>query len=266
MSATIESRPLALITGASSGIGRELATIFAEEGYDLIIAAEDAELAAAGAELERHGVAVTCVRTDLATFEGVENLLAVLGDVGRSIDAAALNAGIGLGGDFAHQDRDAALRLVNLNVVSTVHLSKYLVSEMAARGSGKVLFTSSIAAMSPGPYQALYNASKSFIQSFAEAIRDELRDSGVSVTALQPGPTDTEFFARAGLEDTQLGTGKKDDPAKVARQGFDALMDGEAKVIAGGLKSKVQGEAMKVMPDKVKAAMHREQTRPGSGN
>jgi short-subunit dehydrogenase len=265
MSATIESRPLALITGASSGIGRELAIIFAEEGYDLIIAAEDAELAAAGAELERQGVAVTSVRTDLATFEGVENLLSVLGDMGRPIDAAALNAGIGLGGDFAHQDRDAALRLVHVNVVSTVHLSKYLVSEMAAKGSGKVLFTSSIAAMSPGPYQALYNASKSFIQSFAEAIKDELRDSGVSVTALQPGPTDTEFFERAGLEDTKLGSGKKDDPAKVARQGFDALMAGEAKVIAGGLKSKVQGEAMKVMPDKVKAAMHREQTRPGSG-
>jgi uncharacterized protein len=265
MNSMTEPRPLALITGASSGIGRELAKIFNDEGYDLVIAAEDAELVGVGAELERQGAAVTCVQTDLATFEGVENLITILRDLGRPVDAAALNAGVGLGGDFAHQDRDAALRLVHVNVVSTVHLARHVVRQMADRGAGRVLFTSSIAAMSPGPYQALYNASKSFIQSFAEAIRDELRDSGVTVTALQPGPTDTEFFERAGLEDTKLGSGKKDDPAKVARQGFDALMDGEAKVIAGGLKSKAQGEAMKVMPDRVKAAMHREQTKPGSG-
>jgi short-subunit dehydrogenase len=128
-----------------------------------------------------------------------------------------------------------------------------------------VLFTSSVASESPGPYQALYNASKSFVQSFAEALADELRDSGVTVTALMPGPTDTEFFERAGLTDTKLGSGDKDDPALVAKQGFEALMEGKTKVNAGSLKSKVQGKAMKVMPDKAKTVFHREETKPGSG-
>lgn len=135
---------------------------------------------------------------------------------------------------------------------------------MTARHDGKVLFTSSIASESPGPYQALYNASKSFVQSFAEALANELQDTGVTVTALMPGPTDTEFFERAGLEDTKLGTAKKDDPALVARQGFEALMEGKTKVNAGSLSSKIQGKVMKVLPDKAKAAMHRRETEPGS--
>jgi short-subunit dehydrogenase len=136
---------------------------------------------------------------------------------------------------------------------------------MVERGEGKVLITSSIASESPGPYQALYNASKSFVQSFGEAIADELRDSGVTVTLLMPGPTDTEFFARAGLEDTKLGSGKKDDPALVAKQGFEALMAGDLIANAGGLMSKAQAKAMKMMPDKAKAVLHRKQTEPGSG-
>jgi len=137
---------------------------------------------------------------------------------------------------------------------------------MVARNSGKVLFTSSIAASMPGSYQAVYNASKSFVQSFAEAIRNELKDTGVTVTALMPGPTDTEFFERADMEDTRVGSGKKDDPAQVARQGFDALMSGKDHVVAGSFKNKVQVVAGKVMPDTAKAEMHRKMAEPGSGD
>jgi uncharacterized protein len=163
--------------------------------------------------------------------------------------------------------RSAGLRwLLRLNVESTVHLAKRLLADMVARGEGRVLFTSSIASTMPGPYQALYNASKSFVQSFAEALSDELRDTGVTITSLMPGPTDTEFFDRADLEDTKLGASTKDDPADVAREGFEALMDGRLKVVAGRLTNKVQAGAARVLPDKVKAAVHRTMAEPGSAD
>jgi short-subunit dehydrogenase len=266
MTATVPPAPLAVVTGASSGIGRELARQFAEHGFDLIVAAEDTELAAAADDLRASATAqVADVRVDLANYDGVEHLYEAIQHDGRPVAALALNAGVGLAGEFARdQNLDDALRLVRLNVESTVHLAKRVLADMTARGDGRVLFTSSIASESPGPYQALYNASKSFVQSFAEALADELRDSGVTVTALMPGPTDTEFFERAGLEDTKLGAGKKDDPALVARQGFEALMDGKTKVQGGGFSSKAQGKAMKVLPDKAEAAVHRHETEPGS--
>lgn len=258
-------RPLAVITGASSGIGRELAKEFADHGYDLVVAADDEELAETAAELQS-SVQVTAVQTDLATYGGVERLCAALEGQHRPVTALALNAGVGLGGTFVDQRLDDALRLVEVNVVSTVHLANRVIPAMVQRGAGKVLVTSSIASMSPGPYQALYNASKSFVQSFAEALGDELRDSGVTVTALMPGPTDTEFFERAGLEDTKLGAGKKDDPADIARVGFAALMAGDRKVVAGGLATKAQAAASRVLPDSAKAAVHRRQTAPGSAS
>ncbi|HEY3843948.1 MAG TPA: SDR family NAD(P)-dependent oxidoreductase [Acidimicrobiales bacterium] len=266
MTAIAPPAPLAVITGASSGIGRELARQFAEHGFDVVVAAEDEELATAAADLRSATAAqVNEVQVDLAEYDGVERLYQAIRSDGRPVAALALNAGIGLGGNFAaDQSLDDALRLVRLNVESTVHLAKRVLPDMTARGEGKVLFTSSIASESPGPYQALYNASKSFVQSFAEALADELGDSGVTVTALMPGPTDTEFFERAGLQDTKLGAGRKDDPALVARQGFEALMDGKPKVQGGSFSSKVQGKAMKVLPDKAKAAFHRHETEPGS--
>jgi short-subunit dehydrogenase len=260
------SAPLAVVTGASSGIGLELARQFADHGYDVLVVAEDSELDSAAAELSSSTPAhIDKVQTDLAEYEGVGRLWEAIGRDGRPVAALALNAGVGLGGEFARdQDLDDALRLVRLNVESTVHLAKRVVSDMASRGDGKVLFTSSLASESPGPYQALYNASKSFVQSFAEGLADELRDTDVTVTALMPGPTDTEFFERAGLEDTKLGSGDKDDPALVAKQGFEALMEGKTKVNAGSLKSKAQAKAMKVLPDKAKAVFHRQETEPGS--
>ena len=268
MTTPVHPAPLAVVTGASSGIGRELARQFAEHGYDLVVAGEDKELADAAAELRSSTEAqVTEVQVDLADYEGVEELWRAIGATGRPVAALALNAGVGLGGDFTRdQDLDDALRLVRLNVESTVHLAKRVLPAMAARGDGKVLITSSIASESPGPYQALYNASKSFVQSFAEALGNELQDRGVTVTSLMPGPTDTEFFGRAGLEDTKLGSGPKDDPAVVARQGFEALMEGKTKVNAGSFKSKAQGKMMKALPDKAKAVFHRKETEPGSAD
>lgn len=170
---------------------------------------------------------VAAVQADLADYAGVEKVWQAIRHDGRPVAALALNAGVGLGGDFTHdQDLGDALRLVRLNVKSTVHLAKRVLPQMAARGDGKILFTSSIASESPGPYQALYNASKSFVQSFAEALADGLRDSGVTVTALMPGPTDTEFFEWAGLEDTKLGAGRRtiqpSSPSRASKRSWRA--------------------------------------------
>jgi short-subunit dehydrogenase len=261
------TRPLALVTGASSGIGRELATQFAENGFDLIVTAEDSDIVAAALELEGSGASVEAVQVDLASPEGVEELYRRVTETGRPLDAAALNAGIGAGGAFA-TDTDLAdeLRIVDLNCRSTVHLAKYVVRDMVARGEGRILFTSSIASTMPGTFQAVYNASKSFDQSFALALRSELKDTGVTVTSLMPGPTETEFFERADMLDTRIGAGEKDDPADVAREGFEALMGGEERVVSASLKTKLQGRGSRVLPDKVKAAMHGRMAEPGSAD
>jgi uncharacterized protein len=192
--ASTQTRPVVVVTGASSGIGFELARQFAEHGYDLIVAAEDDAIDMAAAQLQ-NGTAVEAVKVDLATAEGVEELYEHIRRRGDQVRAVALNAGIGMGGDFATEtDLNQELKLVDLNVRSTVHLAKRVVADMVRRGEGKLLFTSSIASTMPGPFQPVYNASKSFVQSFALALRNELKDTGVTVTALMPGPTDTEFF------------------------------------------------------------------------
>lgn len=263
---TSESKPLAVVTGASSGIGFELAKQFAEHGYDLIIAAEDGAINTAAQQLQ-NGATVEPVQVDLATERGVEELYDHIRRHGGRLDAVALNAGLGAGGAFATDtDLEQELKLVDLNVRSTVHLAKRIVQDMVSRGSGRILFTSSIASTQPGPFQATYNASKSFVQSFALALRNELKDTGVTVTSLMPGPTDTEFFERADLLDTKLGTGYKDDPADVARDGFQALMDGDERVVSHSLKTKALAASGRVTPDSVKAEMHRKLTEPGSAD
>ena len=259
------ARPLALVTGASSGIGRELAKQFAENGFDLIVAAEDVELDDAVEELRGLGGAVAPVSVDLTKRADVERLVAAVRGAARPLDAAALNAGIGHGGPFAETDLDAELGIVELNCASTVHLAKRVVQDMAARGEGRILFTSSVASQAPEPFQAVYGASKAFVQSFAMALREELKDSGVSVTSLLPGPTDTEFFDRAEMTDTKLGASdKKDDPAQVACQGFEGLMKGEASVFAGSLASKAMGRLSAVTPAPLATKLKRPMSEPGS--
>jgi short-subunit dehydrogenase len=262
-----QSRPLAVVTGASSGIGYELARIFGEEGYDLLIAAEDGELTQAQERLKETGATVKAHRVDLAREEGVIELYRQISNDGRPVEALALNAGIGAGGAFATETELAdELQLIDLNVRSTVHLCKLVLADMVERDQGRILFTSSIASTMPGAFQAVYNASKSFVQSFALAIRNELKDTGVTITSLMPGPTETEFFERAEMEDTKIGSEEKDDAAEVARQGFDALMAGEEKVIGGSFKNKLQAVGGKFVPDSAKAEMHRKMAEPGSGD
>lgn len=260
-----EGRPLALVTGASSGIGLELARQFADNGFDVIVNAEDAGLTPAAQELRATGATVQEVRADLRTDDGVEAVWAAVAAAGRPLAAAALNAGVGQGGRFLDIDIADEQEIIDVNVTSTVRLAKLVLRDMAARDSGRVLFTSSIASTIPGTFQAVYNASKSFVQSFAEALQEELKDSGVTITLLMPGPTETNFFHRADMDDTSVGSSSKDSAAQVAEQGFTALMKGEKKLVAGGLGTKAQGLASKVLPDSVKGVMHRSMAEPGSG-
>jgi short-subunit dehydrogenase len=262
--AMTQDTKLAVVTGASSGIGLELARRFARNGFDLVICAEDDVIETVAPELRAAGaqtVQVEAVRVDLAAPEGVQRLSTSL--AARPVAAAALNAGFGLGGRFVANDLATELRMIDLNVKATVALAKSLLRDMVERDEGRLLITSSIAATMPGSYQAVYNATKSFLQSFAEALQDELKDSAVTVTSLMPGPTDTEFFHRAGMDDTRVGrSNTKDDPAEVAKQGFEAMMAGKNRVVAESLMTKAQELANKITPDSLKAAVHRKMAEP----
>jgi short-subunit dehydrogenase len=260
-------RPLAVVTGGSKGIGFELAREFAEHGYDLVICAEDAGVLGEAAQslsgLGPDGAStVRTVSADLATYDGVEQLYGELQALGRPIDVLAANAGVGVGGDFAREtDLDAELRMIELNVSGQVHLIKHVLRDMVERDRGQVLITSSIAGVLPGPREAVYAATKAFLRSFGHALRNELSDTGVGVTVLMPGPTETEFFERADLEDTRAGQMKKDDPSMVAKAAFQALEHDRAQVVAG-IKNKVQVGMAAAMPDTAKAAFHGELTKP----
>jgi uncharacterized protein len=261
----MQNRRLAVVTGASSGIGLELAKQFAQHDFDVIVAAEDDAIHDVPGQLEG---AVEAVQVDLAREDGVEELYRRILAAGRPVDAVALNAGIGAGGAFATDtDLEDELKLIDLNVRSTVHLAKRIIPDMVERDEGRVLFTSSVASTMPGSFQAVYNASKSFVQSFALALREELKDTSVTVTSLMPGPTETEFFERAEMLDTNVGASdSKDDPADVARDGFEALMEGRERVVSHSLFTKLQGRGSRLMPDRLKAAMHRRMAEPGSAD
>lgn len=260
------TRPLAVVTGASSGIGYELAKQFAQNGFDLVVTSTGSSVNEAAQAFNKLGANVETVQADLATYDGVETLYSQIKQTNRPVDAIAINAGVGVGGEFTKTDLQEELNLIALNVTSTVHLAKRVVKDMVDRGAGKILFTSSIAALMPGPFEAVYAASKAFIHSFSEGLRNELKDTGVTVTSLLPGPTDTNFFHRAGMDDTKAGAKKKDDSAEVAKQGFEALMAGKDAVVAGSPMTKLQGNVSKVLPDTVSAEQHRQLTEPGSAN
>jgi short-subunit dehydrogenase len=259
-------RPLAVVTGASSGIGLELAKRFAAADFDLVVTAEDDHIDTVAHGIRASGVEADAVQVDLATEEGVTRLVQ---SIRRPVDALALNAGIGAGGAFVSDEVKETylqdeLKLIDLNVRSTVHIAKLLLPNMVERGRGRVLFTSSIASTMPGSFQAVYNASKSFVQSFALALRSELKDTGVTVTSLMPGPTETKFFERADMLDTKVGAGDKDDAADVARDGFEAMMAGRESVVSHSASTKAQGRFDRLLPERVKAQLHRRMAEPGS--
>ncbi|MFV0132155.1 SDR family NAD(P)-dependent oxidoreductase [Streptomyces sp. HMX87] len=256
------NKPLALVTGASSGIGYELARQFAEHGFDLLVNAEDERLEHAAERLRETGAEVRAVRADLRDPAGVDRLVAAM--TGLTLEVAALNAGVGQGGAFVDTDPADDQSVIDLNVTSTVRLAKPLLREMVARGVGRLVFTSSVASTAPGAFQAVYNASKSFVQSFAQALQEEVKDTGVTVTSFMPGPTDTDFFRRAGLEDTRIGALDKDDPAQVARQAFEAVMKGRKTLVTGSAKTRAQGVAARLLPGRAKAAAHRRMAEPGT--
>lgn len=253
----------AVVTGASSGIGKELAKLCAKDGYNLIIAADEPAIQQAAEALGSHGVAVEAIEADLATVEGVDQLISRIGD--RDIDLLFLNAGRGLGDGFVDQDWKKIRRIIDTNITGTVYLAHELGARMARRGRGRILFTGSIAGFMPGTFQAVYNGTKAFIDSFSIALRHELRDTGVTVTVLMPGATQTRFFERAEMMDTKVGTDEKDNPADVAKTGYEAMMEGQEQVISGW-KNKLQVAAAHVTPAGILAEQHRKMAEPGSAS
>jgi uncharacterized protein len=252
---------LAVVTGASSGIGLELARCCAEQGFDLLIAADEPEIERAAASLRAKGANVDAVQADLATSEGIDKLYAAAG--GRPVDALLANAGRGLGHCFFDQNLSEVRRVINTNITGTVELIHRIGNDMRRRNAGRILITGSIAGFIPGSFQAVYNATKAFLNSFSFAIREELKGTNITVTCLMPGATETEFFTRADMMDTKVGTESKDDAADVARQGFDAMMAGESDVVTG-MKNKVQTTVANVTPAEMLAKQHRSMAEPGT--
>ncbi|WP_262296626.1 SDR family NAD(P)-dependent oxidoreductase [Microvirga sesbaniae] len=256
------AKPLAIVTGASSGIGYELAKLCAQNGYDLLIAADQAAIHEAAEEFRTLGADVEAVETDLATLEGVDKLYAAA--KGRSVAALLANAGHGLGHAFLDQDFRDARHVIDTNITGTLYLIQKVGRDMRARNEGRILITGSIAGFMPGTFQAVYNGTKAFIDSFSFALRNELKDTNITVTCLMPGATETEFFERAGMEDTKVGQDKKDDPAFVAKVGFDAMLNGEGDVVSGW-KNKFTTILANVTPAGMLAEQHRKMAEPGSG-
>lgn len=255
---------LAVVTGASNGIGFNLAKVFAENGYDLIINSAGERLEGAAEELRTLGVEVTEVRADLAEYDGVDAFWSEVEASGRKVDAVCINAGVGVGGKFLDTDIDAEINMVRLNVEGTMHVAKHAVKKLVGQGEGRILITASIAGEMVAPQEAVYAATKAFDLSLARSLRYELEGTGVTVSALQPGPTDTDFFDRAGIGDTKVGTeGKKEsEPYDVAKQGFEALMAGKDHVYAAAMKTKIEGAVLGLVPDKAMAKMHESMLAP----
>jgi len=253
----------AVITGASSGIGFELAKCCAEAGADIIIAADTPEIFEAAEKLKATGVRVEAVEADLATLAGIDELYMRVQQSGHRPDVIIANAGRGLGHGFLEQDFAEVRRVIDTNITGTTYLLQKFARDLVGRRHGRILITGSIAGVIPGAFQAVYNGTKAFVDSFAYALGHEIEGSGVTVTVLMPGPTDTDFFETADLMDTRIGTGKKADPARVARDGFEAMLRGDQHEVSG-FANKMQVMMANILPDSTLAEQHRKQAEPGS--
>jgi len=263
MATLAQSRPFAIVTGASSGIGFELARCCAAGGFDLLIAADEPLIQDAATKLRKSGGTVRAVQTDHATLDGVDELYAAA--EGRPIDALLANAGRGLGHGFLDQEFDRVKFIIDTNVTGTLYLIQKVGRDMRARSDGKILITGSIAGFMAGTYQAVYNGTKAMLDSFAFALRAELKGSGVSVTCLMPGATETEFFERADMLDTKVGAGDKQPADQVAKLGYEAMMKGDADVIAGW-QNKLRAAISRLAPSTVTAEIHRKMAEPGGAS
>jgi uncharacterized protein len=252
---------LAMISGASTGIGYFLAQKCAEEGYDILIAADEPQIENTAHDLAQHGTDVRAVQADLATLDGVDEFLRAAN--GRPIDVLIANAGRGLGNGLLDQDFQEVGRVIDTNISGTLYLIQKVGREMRNRDAGRILILGSIAGFIPGAFTAVYNGSKAFLNSFSFALRAELDNTGVTVTCLMPGATETDFFERAGMLDTEEGAGKKDDPMEVARIGFEAMMRGEGDVVSGW-HNKLRTILANVTPSEQLAARQKKVARPGS--
>jgi len=237
----------ALITGASSGIGLDLARLFAKDGNDVILVARsEGKLREIAAGFERDfGVKAHVIVADLARPDAPRQLVDALP---VDVDVLVNNAGFGVTGPFVRTGLAKELEMIQVNVVALTHLTKLLLPPMIARRRGRVLNVASTAAFQPGPLMAVYYATKAYVLSFSEAIADELRDSGVTVTALCPGPTETGFAAVADMTSTRLfNIAKPMSSAEVARAGYEAMKRGR-RVVIPGLKNKLLTQSIRVSP------------------
>lgn len=256
------SGKFSIITGASTGIGLELAKCCAKDGMDLLVVADEPQIEQAAEQLRALGAGnVQAIQADLSSEAGVDKVIAAASD--RSIEHLIANAGRGLGDSFLNQNWADARFVVDTNIIGTIYLIHELGRRMVDAGQGRILITGSIAGFMPGSYQAVYNGTKAFLDSFSYALREEIKDSGVTVTCLMPGATETEFFERADMMDTKVGTEKKMDPAEVARQGYDAMLAGEGQVITGW-KNKMQAAMSHVLPADQLAKQHSKMAEPGT--
>ncbi len=257
-----EQKKYALITGATSGIGKELAKLFANDGYNLVIAARDqSELDSTASKLKAGGIDVITISKDLFKQGAAAELYSEVKDKGIEIDVLVNDAGQGLYGKFIDTDLEREINIIQLNIVALISLTKPFLKDMVARGSGKILNLSSLASKVPGPWQSVYHGTKAFVQSFTEAVRSEVKDTGVTLTALLPGAVDTDFFHKADMEDSKVMESDMYDPAKVAKDGYEALMAGDDKAISGFM-TKAQIAMANMTPDSVVADMINKQQAP----
>jgi short-subunit dehydrogenase len=254
-----------VVTGASNGVGYHLATGLAQRGFDLLVTARSQAVQATAEACTGLGAGATAVQADLSTDDGVEQLWQAVIDLDRPVEVAAVHAGVGLGGAFRDNDLDDQLNLISLNITAVVHLTKHLTDAMTAQRHGRILITSSISATPPTPYEAVYGPSRAFTRNFALGLREELRGSGVSITAFSPGATDSDFHARAGMKDTAIGPDAgKNDQADVAHQGVEAVLAGRPEVVAGDRPTKRTVLINRLLPEPLKAARHAQKAKPNN--
>ncbi|MDJ1471847.1 SDR family oxidoreductase [Cytophagaceae bacterium DM2B3-1] len=254
-----------LITGATSGIGYELAKLFAKDHYNLVIVSRDQqELENKAQEFRQLGIDVVPIAKDLFNRDAAFSLYEDVKNRNIQVDILVNDAGQGIYGKFQDTDINRELAVIDLNIASVVILTKCFLKDMIQRNSGKILNLASIASKTPGPWQSVYHGTKAFVLSFSEAIREELKETNITVTALLPGATDTDFFNKADMVSSKIvQEGKLSDPADVAKDGYEALMSGDDKVISG-LKNKVQIGMSNIMPDSAVAHQMNEQQKPAS--